>query len=101
MQKFSALTAIAHFDIHLARQKDAKRLIDEERSELNAATSSEEDSVVALPRKKITNPFLQNTRKTPMVGDDEAVTQFYGYIFEDNEVSLPQRSRRHARVCLN
>jgi hypothetical protein len=103
----SVLSVLAHFDISLkdsskSTETDSMREKAEEEGDKSqdspGLTSSEEDAVILLPKKRKTANFLQNTRKTSLLGEEPEIAQFYGFLFEDNEVVLPSKHQKKTPI---
>jgi hypothetical protein len=103
----SAISVLAHFDISLndsnkTIESDSMReKAEEEGDKLQDSpglTSSEEDAVILLPKKRKTADFLQNTRTTSLLGEEPEIAQFYGFLFEDNEVVLPSKHQKKTSI---
>jgi hypothetical protein len=104
----SVLSVLGHFDISLngdsskSIETDSMREKAEEKGDKSqdspGLTSSEEDAVILLPKKRKTANFLQNTRKTSLLGEEPEIAQFYGFLFEDNEVVLPSKHQKKTPI---
>lgn len=98
-ERFSVLTVIAIFSnicwepLTIGMDMTLPKTISStspEQPASNRTSEEEDDSIVILPRKRKTRHFIQNTRTMSLINEEEeAISQFYGYIFEENEVTLP------------